>query len=96
MRRQVVNLYDKRSRIVHDGESPDVDSFFDLQEIATSVLKSLLRFAGRAGTVDDKDKRKVHATWLKLIDFIGSAAEAGQNVPDDTLYECGVEMLPIH
>jgi hypothetical protein len=96
MRRQVVNLYDKRSRIVHDGESPDVDSFFDLQEIATSVLKSLLRFAGRAGTVDDKDKRRVHATWLKLIDFIGSAAEAGQNVRDDTLHECGVEMVPIH
>lgn len=96
MRRKVVDLYDKRSRIVHDGESPDVDSFFALQDIATNVLKSLLRFAGRAGSGDDNDTRNVHAKWLKLIDFIGSAIEAGQNVSDDTLYECGVEQVPIY
>jgi len=91
MRRLVADLYDNRSRIVHDGESPEFESFLELQEIATSALKAILRFAGKGACPKSGENADSHARWLKMIDFIASAIEAGQSVPEETLRECGIE-----
>ncbi len=91
VRRMVSDLYDKRSRIVHDGESPDFDSFSNLQEIATCVLKSLLRYARNGLDAGDVVSDDLHIQWLKVIDFIASAIDAKQSVSEETFRRCGLE-----
>jgi len=90
VRRMVSDLYDKRSRIVHDGESPDFDSFSDLQEIATCVLKSLLRYAGNGLDAEEDGTENLHVRWLKVIDFIASAIDARQSVSEESFRKCGI------
>ncbi|MEQ8278860.1 MAG: hypothetical protein RMA76_30180 [Deltaproteobacteria bacterium] len=78
-------LYNSRSKYVHEGRLPPEGEDDEVEAICVEVLWALLA-ASRAGEVED-----VH-DWIRQIDFVTSALDAGRTPSDDDLSRIGISL----
>ena len=86
----VSRLYDKRSRFVHNAAAVEYEDFENAHEVSTRVLEVLLRFSRERDNSQREDPQAVHSEWIRKIDFIKAAIEAGENIDEDLLRKCGI------
>ena len=83
-------LYDKRSRLVHDAVSVEYADFETAHSATKCVLETLLRFSRDRQKTSNDDAPSVHRDWLKKLDFIRAAIDAGETVEGYLLSQCGI------
>lgn len=84
-KRRLEKLYDARSRYVHEGRAVEPKFLDEIKVICQEVLHALLRRLRDVGKSDD-----MSGPWLKDIDYVFSALDAGKSVQDQELVLCGI------
>ena len=86
----ISRLYDKRSRFVHNAAAVEYEDFENAHEVSIRVLEVLLRFSRDRDRSPSEVPQAVHSEWLRKIDFIKAAIEAGENIDEVLLRKCGI------
>lgn len=84
---QLKNLYDERSKYVHEGKMVKTDSFDIAKKICQEVLFCLLRLQRDVTTSPPGVKE-----WLKNLDFLITAIIAGKEQSDSEYQENGIRI----
>ena len=88
--KMLLQLYDKRSRLVHGGKPVEYADFECANEVAKCVLETLLRLSCELADDSELDAETTHRDWLKKLDFIKAAIEAGESIEKELLSKCGI------
>lgn len=86
IRKEVDDIYDMRSRYVHDGDHIARDELKTAWGIVDEVRDCLLRLQAEPANLRGKFLKK----WHKELDYFVAAAEVGRNVPVDQLAAAGI------
>lgn len=81
--RRIRQVYDARSKYVHEGRAIPESEILEAEHVAMHVLWALLAVSG-AGTLAST------AEWLKKIDYVLAALRDGRVVPDEDFQSIGV------
>ena len=81
-------VYDIRSKYVHRGIEMPAEEIARVASVCTEVLFAVLRFQQRAG------ESKTIAGWLKNLDYLNSAIDAGKGIGADELGGLGIGAEP--
>lgn len=81
-------LYGVRSKYVHRGIEMPSEEVRTVARVCTEVLFALLRFQQLA------DQTKTIAGWLKNLDYLNSAIDAGKELGTDELVALGIALEP--
>jgi hypothetical protein len=81
--RRVRQIYDARSKYVHEGRTiPEVD-IAEAERIAMEVLWALLTVAGNGRLASTSE-------WLKKIDYVLAALRDGRVIPEEDFHVVGI------
>jgi hypothetical protein len=81
-------IYDARSKYVHRGIEMPREEIATVAGVCTEVLFALLRYQQSAG------ESKTIAGWLKNLDYLNSAIDAGKGIGADELGGLGIGAEP--
>lgn len=81
-------LYDARSKYVHKGVETPAKEIENVANVCREVLFALLRFQRSA------DGGKTVVGWLKNLDYLYPAADAGRGLSADELDALGIAVAP--
>jgi hypothetical protein len=84
--RRVRALYDIRSKYVHEGRPVKEESLIDVQEVCREVLWSLMRVQRRP----EARRKGFMDWWVKRLDYLCSAIEAGETPPQEEWARAGL------
>jgi len=84
-KRRIEKLYDARSRYVHEGVTVEPKFLDEIKAICHEVLNALMRRLRDVGKYEDGS-----GSWLKDIDYVFSALNAGKSVQDQEFVSCGI------
>jgi hypothetical protein len=84
--KELKQLYDSRSRFVHDGEDVTHESAVRIFEYARETLRALLVLH----TNKDNHQTGFREKWIKNLDFIAAGFDAGNNFENKFLAEAGI------
>ncbi len=79
-------IYDLRSKYVHRGIEMPSEEIATVARVCTEVLFALLRYQQRA------DQSKTIAAWLKNLDYLNSAIDAGKEISAVEFGALGIAM----
>ena len=81
--RRIKQLYDARSKYVHEGRSVPISDIREVEQVAMHVLWALLAVAGR---------RELSSTseWLKKIQYVLAAVRDRRTIPEHDFQVLGV------
>lgn len=80
---RIRNLYDARSKYVHQGKQISSVDAEDIERVATEVLWSFLSVAADGAHITVEQ-------WLRQIDYVQAATEAGRHISESDLRGIGV------
>ena len=85
--KKINKLYKSRSKFVHEGKSIKENELDEIGEIDFEIFKCLMRLQ------NNKDAKEKHFrdNWIKILDFIASAAEADRDISEEDFRKVGVE-----
>lgn len=85
--KSVEDLYNYRSKYVHEGQEVPSDKLDLVARACSATVKCLLRVR----TADDADDSQfLEKSWLRRLDYLACAFEAGLGVPDEHYLMCGL------
>jgi hypothetical protein len=84
---RVREIYDARSRYVHAGVDVAPALVTEAELMCREILFCMLRRLMWAGRSDND----FSANWIRQIDFMASAVEAGKNVPNEEWAASGID-----
>lgn len=87
---RVKELYERRSRYVHQGESVTEQDLQSIKPLADEVLACLLRLQGRS----ENHVVGFVGHWIKKLDYLLAAEAAGRPWEIKELEECGIAPDP--
>lgn len=82
----VAEIYDMRSKYVHEGKPVDDATRIELETVCEEILLCLLRLQ----LIKTNHGEHFYKQWLKEIDYVASAFEAGKVVSEIELLSLGV------
>jgi hypothetical protein len=86
MQRELSDLYGVRSGYVHRGKPVTEDACSRVEAITREVISCLLRLQLKPESRDEGFLKQ----WIKRIDWIKAAVEAGVNIEPQTFHEHGI------
>jgi hypothetical protein len=81
--RLVKQLYDARSKYVHEGKPFPIGDIIQAEQVATEVLWSLLTVSG-SGTLSNTSE------WLRKINYLAAAIKDGRVLPEAEFAALGI------
>lgn len=82
----IKNLYDARSKYVHEGKKVKNEQLEHIDEICSIVLRCMLTLQK-----DEKNRSELNIkNWLRNLDLIAATLNTGKSPSDDLYIECGV------
>lgn len=82
-----VRLYDRRSRLVHDGEvGVATDDLLPTSDFSAETLRCLARLCAKP----ESHTSDFHEKWLKKLDYMIAGIDAGSSPTDAALVEAGI------
>jgi hypothetical protein len=86
-KKEIESLYDKRSRYVHEGQSPSETDLKAVESVCGEVLSCLLRLYSEPQNHEPGFIRQ----WYKNLDYLVSALQAGKLVSEEELQANGID-----
>jgi hypothetical protein len=88
MQKMMNSLYDARSKYVHKGIETPAEQIEKIATVCREVLFALLRFQHNA------DDGQTITNWLKQLDYLYTAADAGKTISEDEFALLGIVTSP--
>ena len=86
--KMISRLYDHRSKYVHKGIETPSQEIENVARVCREILFTLLRLQCKA------DGSRTIAGWLKNLDYLYSAADAGKELSNAELQQWGIALEP--
>lgn len=87
--RRVKQLYDARSKYVHEGRPIPVEEIKEAEQVAMEVLWALL-------TVSAKETLSNTSEWLRKINYVAAALKDGRPIPEAEFAVLGMAAEGVH
>jgi hypothetical protein len=85
--KKINKLYKSRSKFVHEGKSVEENELDEIVENVDEIFKCLMRLQNNK----DAKEKNYREKWIKELDFLASAAEAGRDISEEDFRNVGVE-----
>ena len=85
-KKHVADLYDARSRFVHQGKPATIDDRMSADELGAAVIRCLMRLCLMPAVTAEG----FHEGWQRRLDYLVAGIEAGKQPSDADLVENGI------